>query len=326
MQYTNIYKAYKATHLKRSSGWIKALLTAISAIYLFLIIKNEALPVVKSVLSIALKTNNLLYLIAVIVLLPFNWLLEALKWNMLVRKTEETTLISSLKGILTGVTLGLVTPHGIGDYPGRILQLNGKDRLQCLGFILLTRATQLYATLTFGGISVIYLMWMKNVESFLISTTSAFVIITNLLFLSLLFHHKRQINFFRNIQWLQPVYHSLALIKKVRAEEIWVITGISMLRYIVFSGQFLLLLYYFQIDGTFLHFCMGIFFVFLAKSVFPTFFELGVRETAAVFFFSSLNAAPEILCACIALWLINIVVPAMAGFFMLPKIKLVVQP
>lgn len=98
---------------------------------------------------------------------------------------------------------------------------------------------------------------------------------------------------------------------------------ISMFRYLIFSVQFLLLLLFFEAGNDVALFITGIAFIFLAKSVVPTFFDFGVREASALYFFGHFYFEDEkIIFASLSLWIINILLPALIGMAMIFKLKI----
>src|SRR5690606_26996202 len=120
---------------------------------IFIFLKLKEHPVKISDLTATLTTVMQQESLELLLLLPFlsfiNWLLEAFKWQLLVSKIEKISLASGLRGVLTGLSLGFVTPHALGDYAGRIWQLKGKKRLESIGAVMLGRASQFFATFVF---------------------------------------------------------------------------------------------------------------------------------------------------------------------------------
>ena len=70
----------------------------------------------------------------------------------------------------------------------------------------------------------------------------------------------------------------------------------------------------------------GITWVFLAKSVIPTFnflSDLGIREFSAVLFFDSFSVPVEpIVLASLLIWVINILIPTLSSMPLMWKLRL----
>jgi hypothetical protein len=89
-----------------------------------------------------------------------------------------------------------------------------------------------------------------------------------------------------------------------------------LLRYVVFTTQFYFLLEVFGVRGSFANEILLINMVFFVMTLIPTFAlaEIGVRGAVATYFLSKLSVdSLAILNASISLWLINLVIPAIAG-------------
>ncbi len=67
-------------------------------------------------------------LVGLVALSFANWALEARKWQLLARPIVTLGYWQAYRGVLSGLALGLVTPHGLGDYLGRIVQFDHTDR------------------------------------------------------------------------------------------------------------------------------------------------------------------------------------------------------
>ncbi|MCR6638820.1 MAG: lysylphosphatidylglycerol synthase domain-containing protein [Sporocytophaga sp.] len=94
-----------------------------------------------------------------ILLMPINWGIEGLKWKFLASKVEKTSFWSALEGVICGTTFGFITPHGLGDYLGRILIMKSAERSKALGAIFISRIAQFYSTIYFGSISSFFLLF-----------------------------------------------------------------------------------------------------------------------------------------------------------------------
>ncbi len=254
------------------------------------------------------------------VLLAFNWSLEAWKWKILASRIEPISFFEALSGVFTGVCFGMVTPHGIGDYAGRVFQLNTSVRLQAIGAVFVSRIAQLLITVLVGSGVLLYMLFYFKILPYVLLnyTLMVFVSLTNIAFLFLFFQYKRICKIFKNR------YTKIFLKSILRTDhrQMWVVLGLSSLRYGVFATQYIFLLYYVGIPCTVPVLAAGVAFVFIVKSIIPTFFDIGIREAAAIYFFSAYAAnADSVVFASVLLWLINIVLPAVIGALMIFRIR-----
>ncbi|WMN11174.1 lysylphosphatidylglycerol synthase domain-containing protein [Marivirga salinae] len=267
-----------------------------------------------------LFNDNFIILFLVVLLMPFNWFMEVLKWKYSIQPITHISLSKASTGVLAGIALGFVTPHAVGDYFAKVFSLTHHNRKKALGLILVSRMMQMLPTSIFGVISF-YIYSNNKITFFDIPFSFSYPILSLmgllLLILLLILFLKR--NHPKIQDYVQPV-------RKMGIKLINILAGLSMLRYLIFSAQFLLLLSILNLKVSIFMQFMGVSFMFLAKSILPTFnflSDLGIREFSVALFFESMkvDVAP-IIASGLILWLINIALPALIGLFFIPKLKL----
>ena len=99
----------------------------------------------------------------------------------------------------------------------------------------------------------------------------------------------------------------------------------SLLRYIVFTFQFMLVLKAFDISLPFWEIISAIMLVYLLKSIVPfvnMIGELGLREIASVYVFGLLGQNEiNVLYSSLVIWFVNICLPSLIGLFLILKSK-----
>ena len=101
---------------KRISPWwnvglkVVVSLSLIYLIYRQVIAKDDLSSFIASIL-VQVVTSNPLWLVAAILLIPFNFIFENMKWRTLLKGVQPTSFWTSMKAILCGSTLGIVTPN-----------------------------------------------------------------------------------------------------------------------------------------------------------------------------------------------------------------------
>jgi uncharacterized membrane protein YbhN (UPF0104 family) len=244
-----------------------------------------------------------------------NLSVEALKWQYLVRTKSGLSFKTALTAVFSGIAAGLITPHGIGDYVGRILFLEPENRLENVASVLFSRVAQLCITCITGVAATLYYclviqMDQRVIASFMLAIFTLFVIFFLWQFRAYLLDKMKRIPVLKNIEnWFEQL--------RAYSNQLFLLTLIlSALRYSIFLTQFVILLLFFDVALPIEILITGAIFTFFVKSIVPTFFDLGVRELAAVFFFSAYQMADEkILAASISLWVINLLVPSVIGLF-----------
>ncbi|HTQ28957.1 MAG TPA: lysylphosphatidylglycerol synthase domain-containing protein, partial [Puia sp.] len=86
----------------------------------------------------------------VVLLMIFNWGLEAQKWRLALKTLQPISFGRALKAVLTGVTIGSFTPNRTGEYLGRVLYIEESKRLRAILLSVVCSMAQLLTTLAMG--------------------------------------------------------------------------------------------------------------------------------------------------------------------------------
>jgi hypothetical protein len=98
----------------------------------------------------------------------------------------------------------------------------------------------------------------------------------------------------------------------------------SVLRYLIFSSQFLILLHVFEVDINFFQSILSVMIVFFFITLTPTITiaEIGVRGSVALLVFMKFSSnVIGILSSTFLLWVINLIIPAIIGSFFIFSLK-----
>ncbi|MEM7109584.1 MAG: lysylphosphatidylglycerol synthase domain-containing protein [Bacteroidota bacterium] len=256
-------------------------------------------------------------ILVMIILMPLNWSFEAWKWQLLAGKVVKLSFWDSLKGVITGLGLSFVTPYALGDYLGRIGLISHTDRKRLVGPLLMGSSVQLFVTLVFGLLGVFYLFDTDHLFYLL------FLVIS--FFMAFVFIYRMPKSKW-NSKMVTQIKFYFGLAQAFNRRELVKVFAISFLRYLTFGFQFLLALHIF-LPHVEPHLKLaGITWVFLAKSMVPTFnflSDLGVREVSAVLFFEqhSIDMEPVLLSS-LLIWLINLLLPTVLSLPLIFKLKI----
>lgn len=262
------------------------------------------------------------YLVYAVLLLLVNWGLEFFKWRWTVscistKPFSKKVLISMLAGIATGI----VTPNRIGNFIGRMLYFKGGMR----GFLILGtlygNLSQFICTIFFGVIGFIAIgtSVLGNYFSDLSIVIGLFFSITSLfIYLFYPFVPIQKITFFKKYLNL------LSRFQRIAKRLLVPLLLLSALRYLVFVLQFTLLLIAF--GASYSHDLInGLYVMFFITTLIPSFIlgKLFVRETISMLIIGALvpNIA-IVITASLTLWLINLGIPSLIGFYFLSSSKL----
>jgi uncharacterized membrane protein YbhN (UPF0104 family) len=261
------------------------------------------------------------FLLSSVILLAFvNIAFEAFKWKFISEKLVKISFKNSLIGVLLGFTFGFITPNGIGDYLARITSLESFNRSKLIVMLFFSRISLLIVTLIIGAFGVNFWVANNGLSSwyFYLYSLGAFIVLIAFFLLPKLLYLIIELSIKRFLYYVD-------IIKIYAASDLFVILLLSAGRYFVFVSQFVLLFIAFQIDLPIFILFGGATFIFLVKSAMPTFSFLGdlsIREMAAISFFQFYIVEPEkIVLASLVLWIVNIVLPSIVGFFFINKLK-----
>ncbi|HEY6900353.1 MAG TPA: hypothetical protein VI233_06915 [Puia sp.] len=266
----------------------------------------------------------------VIALMPVNWGVEARKWQLALRPIERIPFSNAMKAIFTGVTLASFTPNRMGEYLGRILYIKDGHRLSAISLTIACSIAQLLVTVIIGLAGVLYLKWVPhNNQPGLDVLLDILLVLTPILLVSLTFLYFR-------ISWVAALLSRIPLARKY-AEYIKVLQNfdatilmrilfLSFGRYIVFITQYSLIFPVFGVSLGFGQVWGGMSVVFLVMAVVPTFTfltELGFRWEASIQVLELFSSnMVGVFAASFAIWLINLIIPALIGSLLILSIKL----
>ena len=253
----------------------------------------------------------------VFILMIGNWTIEAFKWRSMISKIEHVKLSRSLEAVFSGLTISFFTPNRIGEYAGRVFHLQHGKRMQATLITVIENSSQLIVTVVTGCIaSILYLNDYMDVNPvFMILyriLLASFAVISVLLYFNLDLFEKFFLRFKLSEYWRQ-IFHVFALYSSA---DLLKVLLLSCLRYFVFTLQFIILLKVYGCNFPFLTSMLMIAMTFFVISVVPTFAitEITVRGLVSTYFFGKLTIDTlPVLNAAFSLWLINLVLPAVAG-------------
>ena len=275
-----------------------------------------------------------LQFLLVIFLMLVNWGIEAKKWQLLVLHVQEFSFIRAFKSVLSGCSITMLTPNRIGEYGGRILFVKEEHRIKAISLNLVSSISQLLVTMTMGCAGLIFLRFFSHNNHNALSVLPDFwgnVLIyfsisgTLLLFL-----------FYIRLGWLVSLMEKLSAFNKIvrhikvldefSASQLLRILSLSLLRYLVFVLQYVLLLQLMQvnIEPRLSFWLITVFYLVMAVAPTIGFLELPVRAKASMELmklYSSNTLGIET--AALSIWLINLVIPALVGSLLILGIKIV---
>ncbi len=278
------------------------------------------------------------FLLLTLLLIPVNLLLESYKWQLLMAKMEKINLWQAFKAVLTGISVSMFLPNRMGDYLGRVFVLKKADRLQATLSTVLGSVAQLLTTLLFGAGSLIILLprWLNTSNSLNQWAYAGLIFGIVLLALLMVFSFLNFSVFTYVLQKLSgraynKIAHYAVVFSWYDMKELLQVLLISILRYLVFSFQFYLLLHLLKVPVNYFHAMVLIGLIYLLMTIIPTvaLSEIGVRGSVSLYVFGlffgssvlSESLSQQIVTASSALWLFNLALPALLGVFFIYRLN-----
>jgi hypothetical protein len=262
-----------------------------------------------------------------------NWGLEAKKWQVLMKKLQPLSYWVAVKGVLSGVTLSLNTPNRVGEYGGRIVYVEEGNRIKSISLSIAGSICQLTITILMGCFGLIFLLNTPHTTTSTVIVLSFFwlqillllSIISTIILLLFLFRLQWVLKLIKRFSIFSKNIQFLSSLAEFTPKLLLRLLVLSLLRYLVFVIQYILLLHVFKVEVSFQQGFWLIAILYLVMAIVPTFAiaELGIRGKFSVELLSLYSANTiGIIGTTFGIWFINLFVPALAGSFFIIRKKI----
>ena len=272
--------------------------------------------------------QRLAYFFAALLLMPFNWLLETAKWRQLLLTDWRPDWKASLKAVLAGISVSLATPNRIGEYGGRALLAPASQTANVVFSSLLGSLCQWVVFLACGWPALWLILGAHYLwPAWLLWTVSWSVPVSLILLLGLA-RQARTLGWWKaikaNNKWWRWLSRKIRTYQALRYRQlIWALL-LALLRFWIYSFQYLLLLWFFDLPLGFWQGMQGIFGIYLLQAgiPLPPGFSVITRSELALMVWGSANLAPlSIVSATFSLYIINLLIPALLGALLIVNKK-----
>ena len=257
-------------------------------------------------------------LTGIVLMMFLNWIIEALKMQILIKRLHPVSLLTSLKSVWTGVTFSFLFPNRFGEFIGRSFFFH-HERLKIGLIAIVSSWAQMLITLFIGtiGLMIHLQIFSSNLFVNLWSLIAVGLVCTITGFLYFKLSWSAQIVKRWRFNWLKKQVQKIEILSEFSARELFKILCLSLLRYFIFFVQFYGAFHFFNIELSFFHALIFIPVYYVLLMAIPSFAitEIGVRGTVSIFLFSALAGGDNglIFAASTLIWLINILIPAIIG-------------
>ena len=269
----------------------------------------------------------------VLLLMPLNWGIEARKWQLALRPIGGIAYPDAFKAVFTGTTMACFTPNRMGEYLGRILYIREGHRIRSIALTMACSIAQLMITLFIGLLGILYLRFTVNAAPSgfahwrLALSILLWMVVPMLLILTFIYSRLSLVaTFLLKIPGIRKYSAYIKVLGNFDAAILLRILFLSFGRYIVFIVQYSLVFPVFGVALGFWQVWGGMSVVFLVMAIVPTLTfltELGLRWEASIQVLELFSSnVLGIFAASFAIWLINLIIPALIGSLLIVSIKL----
>lgn len=258
-----------------------------------------------------------------LLLVPFNWWIETLKWQQLLREVLILRPAKAFAAVLTGVAVSMFLPNRMGEFGGRLIYVPAQFRVEAALASICGNLAQWLVLTSFGLAGVLVLSGTGlELNTFWWKITLVLGIALLSIMYTAYFNIDLVIPLAQRIPWVskQKVFlQHLEILNRFSTKDLSRALGFALVRYIIYTMQYWLMLQFFGIQPPATVAFAGIAALFLWQTSvpMPPLFALLARGELAVQVWGPWTEQPIFgLAASLVLWIINLAIPALVGGFM----------
>jgi len=269
-----------------------------------------------------------LVIFAVVLVIP-NLGVRAMKWGYLLRQVKpEASAREILNNLLVGFTFAVVTPGQLGEF-GRAFFITGRPRLELIGLSFIDKMYNLMPIILGGALGLLFIPG-------LVYGTNTYLFISSCLLVGLLWTITALI--ILSPRWIRDLLYAINVMLPYRDKVKVVLSGMDPIylkqsvivaalgttQYLISIFQYYLLVLSFQKIGLFEAYSAASSTLFTKAALPISIGGLGVGETASIGFFRLFGVdQAAAFSSSVMLFSMNVLVPAVVGFFILLKLRIV---
>lgn len=267
--------------------------------------------------------DHKLLLFTILILMPLNWYLEGKKWQLLMSPFVKIGWLQSIKIVLAGIATGIFTPGRIGEYAGRAITSDKDQKQEVITATLLGSIAQNFWNIA-GGLVLSY-YFIKNtfhVTNWLVISLILIVAVQIVILLLMYYRMPKVADWLTTKTWLHRYKDRLVDMEVYSKPLLNQVLLLSFVRYGIYTGQYILTMFFFGVDVPFMTMLGNITGIFLIQTgiPLPTLMSIIARGEIAILVWSTSGVRSIIaLAATFLIWFINLILPAIAGLIILSK-------
>ena len=292
----------------------------------FQVFENEGMKKIFNVGYKLYNKENIAWSILLVLLCIANWGIEAFKWNALMQLLEPISYNRSVKAILSGLSIASLSPNRIGEFAGRVLFLKKANKVRGVLLNFISNLSLLVVNYILGIIAfIIFYINHFKVFDFVFYSISITGIVIGLIMIYIYFNIRHVSKYVIKIPKLSGLKQYLSTYSLLGFKRLNYYLSLSVLRYLVFTVQYLIILKIFGVQIDVFYGMIAILSIFFVQLVMPSFIllEIGIRGKAALFFIGAFSVSEQelILASSFGLWFINLIIPGLIGAFFILKLN-----
>lgn len=277
----------------------------------------------------AFESAKLFCIFTALALLIPNIYIQYIKWRYLVRLVRpDVPNREVMQSLLAGFTFGFITPGRLGEF-GRAFFISDCSWVKLLGVAFLDKLFAMAVVIFWGAIGLLFFI-SRQLYLYTMVPVILFTLIALLVIYYILFHPEIIKSFLYSLNIILPFRDKIKILMSsldnFHKRQAIILTVLNFSFYFIFLIQFYILVCAFEPAPIFKS-SLAIFSTMLVKSMLPiSLGDLGIRESAAVFFFGKIGILHSTAFnASILLFLINLLIPSLVGLFLVLRHGLVFQ-
>jgi hypothetical protein len=293
------------------SWWESLIKTAVILVCCYVVIDQlQTISNVHEQKELILKSisEKSLWFLVVVLLMPLNWFVEALKWWVMMRNVSQVTFLQSIQSTLMGVAAGVATPWRSGEFIGRLFSIDEKLYLHSFYFSMLGGMAQAFVTASVG---------LAFLPAFLPSPfVSGFCVGISIALLVAYFHFDSVSLWLPRMPIVSKYLKDYSHAKHPPLTTLFVVLLLSGLRYGIYTLQWVLIANMLGVSNNHTATIAAVCVSLLLQSIAPALplLDIAVRSGIALFVFAMISENTiAIVVSTVLIWMLNLATPALLG-------------
>ena len=260
--------------------------------------------------------------------MPIGWILEAKKWQELMRPALTLKFGQSLKAVLGGVSISLFTPNRIGEYGGRILFVPSRYNWRTVIATLVGSFAQNIVHVALGLMALLaFLLFLPDLPDFFHKGIAVLAVIILVLCTAIYYNVGAISSWASRIEparWLRKPWMALQHLGRIRQSVLTHALVYSLLKYLVFTTQFVLLLRYFGVEVpiTWIYAGVAVMYLMQTSIPLPPFMDVVARSELAILLWAAFEVSElAVFAASFFIWVLNLLIPAFVGLIAIGSVN-----